>query len=102
MHRLLERQLRKHFAGSLPTDASFATFLSDVDTAYTAHDDDRALLERSIELHDRHFPSLKNLALLYERAGFRHKSVEVWERCVHIAPDAVTKAQVKEHLLRLL
>ncbi len=59
-------------------------------------------LERSIELHDRHFPSLKNLAILYERAGFRHKAVEVWERCVHVAPDATTKAQVKEHLLRLL
>jgi signal transduction histidine kinase len=33
-----------------PNDAKFAAFLADVDTAYVAHDDDRALLERSIEL----------------------------------------------------
>lgn len=50
MHRLLERQLRKHFATAVPEDARFVAFLSDVNTAYAAHDDDRALLERSIDL----------------------------------------------------
>ncbi|MBP9112802.1 MAG: response regulator [Polyangiaceae bacterium] len=58
-------------------------------------------LERSIELNGKHFSSLKNLAVLYERAGFRHKAVEMWERCVIVAPDEATKAQLKEHLSRL-
>src|SRR5262249_31362147 len=59
-------------------------------------------LEKAIELNPRHFPALKNLAVLYEKAGFRHKAVEMWERCVHVAPDAETRAQVKEHLMGLL
>ena len=59
-------------------------------------------LEMAIELNPKHFPSLKNLALLYERAGFKNRAVEIWERCVHAAPDAVSRAQVKERLLHLL
>jgi two-component system NtrC family sensor kinase len=50
MHRLLERQLRRRFAGAVPVDARLSGFLEDVDTAYHANDSDRALLERSIEL----------------------------------------------------
>ena len=59
-------------------------------------------LEVAIELNPRHFPALKNLALLYERAGFKNRAVEMWERCVHVAPDAMTRTQVKERLVRLL
>jgi CheY-like chemotaxis protein len=59
-------------------------------------------LEVAIELNPKHFPALKNLALLYERAGFKNRAVEMWERCVHAAPDAVSRAQVKERLLLLL
>jgi len=59
-------------------------------------------LEIAIELNPKHFPALKNLALLYERAGFKNRAVEMWERAVHAAPDAVSKAQVKERLLALL
>jgi len=59
-------------------------------------------LEKAVELHPKHFPALKNLAFLYEKAGFRHKALEMWERSVHAAPDAETRAQVKEHLLKLL
>jgi DNA-binding response OmpR family regulator len=59
-------------------------------------------LERAVELNPKHFPALKNLAVLYERAGFKNKAVEMWERCVHAAPDPEIKAQIKEHLVRLL
>lgn len=59
-------------------------------------------LEKAIELNPKHFPALKNLAILYEKAGFRHKAVEMWERSVHLAPDATTRAKVKEHLISLL
>ncbi len=61
-----------------------------------------AELEKAIELNPKHFPALKNLAVLYEKAGFKHRAVEMWERCVHLAPDAETKAQIKEHLIGLL
>ncbi len=59
-------------------------------------------LEIAIELNPKHFPALKNLAVLYERAGFKNRAVEMWERAVHAAPDAMSRAQVKERLLALL
>jgi hypothetical protein len=45
---------------------------------------------------------LKNLAVLYEKAGFRNKAVEVWERAASAAPDSETREQIKQHLLGLL
>ena len=57
---------------------------------------------KAIELNPKHFAALKNLAVLYEKAGFKHRAVEMWERCVHAAPDADTRLQIKEHLIRLL
>lgn len=59
-------------------------------------------LERAVDLNPKHFPALKNLAVLYEKAGFKNKAVEMWERCVHAAPDAETRASIKEHLMKLL
>ena len=59
-------------------------------------------LERAVELNPKHFPALKNLAVLYEKAGFKNKAIEMWERCVHNAPDPDTRSQIKEHLVRLL
>ena len=59
-------------------------------------------LERAVDLNPKHFPALKNLAVLYEKAGFKNRAVEMWERCVHSAPDAETRASIKEHLIKLL
>ncbi len=59
-------------------------------------------LERAIELNPKHFAALKNLAVLYEKAGFKNKAVEMWERCISAAPDDDTRASVKEHLLKLI
>ncbi len=59
-------------------------------------------LERAVDLNPAHFAALKNLAVLYEKAGFRNKAVEMWERCVHVAPDAETRDSIKAHLLKLL
>ncbi|HYQ31104.1 MAG TPA: ATP-binding protein [Polyangiaceae bacterium] len=49
-HKLLDRQLRKHFAQGAPDSEEFAAFCAAVDAAYAANDADRVLLERSIEL----------------------------------------------------
>ena len=59
-------------------------------------------LEKAVDLNAKHFPALKNLAVLYEKAGFKHKAVEMWERCVQGAPDDETRNSIKEHLLKLL
>ncbi len=59
-------------------------------------------LERAIDLNPKHFPALKNLAVLYEKAGFKNKAVEMWERCATAAPDDVTRASIRERLLKLI
>jgi DNA-binding response OmpR family regulator len=59
-------------------------------------------LETAIGLAPRHFSALKNLAVVYQRAGFRHKSLEVWQRATANAPDDETRAHIKEHMVTLL
>ncbi len=59
-------------------------------------------LETSVDLQPKHFSALKNLAVLYQRAGFKHKAIEMWERALGNAPDDETKQGIKEHLMGLL
>jgi DNA-binding response OmpR family regulator len=61
-----------------------------------------AELERAVDLNGRHFPALKNLAVLYEKAGFNHKAVEMWKRCAKHAPDDETRRSVEDHLATLV
>lgn len=59
-------------------------------------------LETAVSLNSQHFPAVKNLAILYQKAGFRNKAVETWERALALAPDDATRLSIREHLLRLL
>lgn len=59
-------------------------------------------LETALNINNQHFPALKNLAVLYQKAGFRNKAVEMWERALKHAPDDPTRAQIKQHLVSLL
>lgn len=59
-------------------------------------------LENAVELRPRDFSALKNLAVLYQRVGFRRKASEMWERALGSAPDEETRASIREHLVSLL
>jgi len=59
-------------------------------------------LETAVDLQPRNFSALKNLAILYQRAGFKHKAIEMWERSLGAAPDDDTRKGIKEHLMSLL
>lgn len=61
-----------------------------------------AELEAAIESNGQHFPALKNLAILYQKAGFRNRAVEMWERALPFAPDDATRQSIRQHLLKLL
>ena len=50
MHRLLRRQLRKHLGIEGEVPAALQAFVAAVDAAYADLDNDRAMLERSLEL----------------------------------------------------
>jgi DNA-binding response OmpR family regulator len=59
-------------------------------------------LETSVDLSPRNFAALKNLAVLYQRAVFKHKAIEMWVRALGSAPDEETRRGIKEHLMSLL
>ena len=59
-------------------------------------------LERAVEINSRHFPAVRNLAILYQKAGLRNKATEMWERALNVAPDDVTRQSIRQHLLSLL
>jgi PAS domain S-box-containing protein len=50
MHSLLKRQLRRHFGDEFEIPAEWKDFIQSVGEAYTAFDDDRVMLERSLDL----------------------------------------------------
>ncbi len=58
--------------------------------------------ERAVELEPELFAATKSLALLYQAKGFRHKAVDMWERCIKTAPTNEIREQIKEHLVGIL
>jgi DNA-binding response OmpR family regulator len=59
-------------------------------------------LELAVALQPHHFSALKNLAVVYQRAGFTKASVDVWQQAMAAAPDEETRATIREHMLSLL
>jgi DNA-binding response OmpR family regulator len=59
-------------------------------------------LEMAVDLEPDRFPVLRNLAVLYQRRGFRRKACEMWERALAQAPDEATKQEIKSVLVELL
>ena len=58
--------------------------------------------EKTIELAPQFFPALKNLALLYQKMGFRNKSLEMWERALRACDDDAMKDKIKKQIVQLL
>ena len=59
-------------------------------------------MEQAVSIRHWDFSALRNLAILYQRAGFMHKATEAWERALAHSPDDATRAGIKEHLMSLL
>jgi len=59
-------------------------------------------MEYAVSIRYWDFSALRNLAILYQRAGFVHKATEAWERALAHSPDEPTRAGIKEHLMSLL
>jgi CheY-like chemotaxis protein len=59
-------------------------------------------LETAIHINQQHFAAVKNLAILYQKAGLRNKAIEMWERALILSPDDPTRQSIREHLLSLL
>lgn len=59
-------------------------------------------LEHAVDKQPRHFSALKNLAVVYQRVGFRYRAIETWQRAMWCSPDEDTRAGIKEHVAALL
>lgn len=58
--------------------------------------------EHTIELKPDLCAPLRNLAILYQKKGFKNKAVEMWERSLRCSPEGPLRQQIKEQLLKLL
>jgi len=58
--------------------------------------------EQTIELKPNLFTPLRNLAILYQKKGFKNKAVEMWERALRCSPSDTVRNQVKDQLIKLL
>jgi DNA-binding response OmpR family regulator len=61
-----------------------------------------AALETAVTLAPRHFGALKNLAVLHQRVGHKHQSIDMWERALGCSPDDETRRGIQAHILSLL
>jgi DNA-binding response OmpR family regulator len=58
-------------------------------------------LERAADLDGRDFACIKNLAILYQQAGFLNKSLALWRRAGVLAPDDATRRSIEERVAAL-
>lgn len=106
-HSLLERQLKRHFGSieSIPDELS--DFLSSVNDAYVQADDDRTMLERSLELSSREvlqansemraiFEALPDLFLRLDKNGYVLDCKGGHSGKFHILPKTLVGANLRE------
>lgn len=100
MHKLLERQLRKHFGSVEAAPISIKAWLEDVDAAYQASDQDRLLVERSLELASQELLQ-RNAALLESEERYRRIVETATEGICLLGPHNKTTF-VNERLAEML
>ena len=71
MHKLLERQIRRHLGNTATPSAELAAFIAAVDEAYNSADADRLLIERSLDLMSKELTEA-NAGLRMELAERQH------------------------------
>ena len=56
----------------------------------------------ALRLQPQNFLAMKNLAVIYQRVGFRYAALDAWQRAAAHAPDEETRANIKQHMVSLL
>ncbi len=59
-------------------------------------------LENALDLEPGYFPALKNLAVLYQKTGFKFKAIETWEKALTYCDEKDMQEKIKTHLMKLL
>lgn len=58
--------------------------------------------EATIDINRKFFPAIKELAVLYEKMGFRNKAIEKWQTAIEATEDNKIKEKIKKHLIDLV
>lgn len=59
-------------------------------------------LEGALEINRHFFPAAKDLAMIYEKMGFRNKAIEMWQVALDLSEDRTQQEQIKKHLIELV
>ena len=109
MHRLLQRQLRRYIGSDTDIPEELLRFVKAIDAAYTQADDDRALIERSLELTSHELLErnkqlrLRRIELeqmVSERTAALEKRTSQLQMAAEVARDATTTRNLNELLNR--
>jgi hypothetical protein len=77
MHSLLSRQLRKHLGIKDEVPAELKAFIAAVDAGYSSMDNQRALLERSLELSSQELSEAnERVRVASEEIALKNKRLE--------------------------
>jgi PAS domain S-box-containing protein len=95
VHPLVARQLKRYFKGEAPDEPRFADFVRAVSEAYQAADDERALLENSLELSSRELE--ERYAALQGDIARREKAESERDAFFRVSPDllCIVDAQLR-------
>lgn len=76
MHKTLKKQIKKFF-GAGPLTRELGEFLNEVSRTYRGYDEDRALLERSLEISSKELTAInQRLKKELENAGTKTQELE--------------------------
>src|SRR5438874_11576020 len=109
MHKLLERQLRRHFGSLEAVPKDLWPLIEMVDATYSENDADRALLDRSMEISSEELVE-RNIALSQSEASLKqaNASLETLNRfrtqfintAAHELGTPLTPIKIQLHLLK--
>lgn len=105
MHRVLERQIKRYF-GDTPVSPEWTALLQAVSDTYTSADEDRALLDRSLELSSKEF-SETNKQLrdakekIEETVGERTRELEHALSDLQIQKNKLEESKAKDEAILL-
>lgn len=86
-HNLLKRQVKRHFGSTERVPREWEPFVDAINDAYLQADDDRRMLERSLELTSQ------------ELLGANLETRAVFERLMHTSPDGILIVAENDRIL---
>ncbi|PZO37422.1 MAG: sensor histidine kinase [Pseudanabaena frigida] len=103
MHRLLQRQIKKHFGNLETLPPEWQSFLTDIDTAYCQFDDDRRMIERSLALSSEELlqanNQLQNLLKTVE-GQVAERTTELTKANIELEETLINLKKTQVHLIQ--